>query len=112
MGCCNSLCHFLPSSHQSSISLSLNNQNLYALETRVPPPPTSDLEISAELPGKKGEGVKIEKKRRKIVKGKVEKLQKKSGIMTLPPQKKFSGTPLPSLAATLKSSYNSAIIRL
>ena len=38
------------------------------------PPETSDREISADLPGKrgKGKGVKIEKKRRKIVKGKVE----------------------------------------
>ena len=41
------------------------------------PPETSDWEISADLPGKKmqgkrGKGVKIEKKRRKIVKGKVE----------------------------------------
>ena len=40
------------------------------------PPQTSDWEISADLPGKKrqgkkGKGVKIEKKRRKIVKGKV-----------------------------------------
>ena len=39
-------------------------------------PQTSDWEISADLPGKKrqgrkGKGVKIEKKRRKIVKGKV-----------------------------------------
>ena len=45
------------------------------------PPGTSDREISADLPGKrrqgkKEKGVKIEKKRRKIVKGKkVEKLQ-------------------------------------
>ena len=40
------------------------------------PPPTSDREISADLPGKRQgkneKGVKIEKKRRKIVKGKVE----------------------------------------
>ena len=39
------------------------------------PPETSDQEISADLPGKKrqgGNGVKIEKKRRKTVKGKVE----------------------------------------
>ena len=41
------------------------------------PPETSDNKISADLPGKKrqgkkGKGVKIEKKRRKIVKGKVE----------------------------------------
>ena len=41
------------------------------------PPETSDREISAYLPGKKrhgkkGKGVKIEKKRRKIVKGRVE----------------------------------------
>ena len=40
-------------------------------------PRTSDRELSADLPGKKrqgkkGKGVKIEKKRRKIVKGKVE----------------------------------------
>ena len=46
----------------------------------LPPPETSDREISADLlgkkrQGKKGKGVKIEKKRRKIVKGKVEKLQ-------------------------------------
>ena len=43
-------------------------------------PKTSDREISADLPGKKrqgkkGKGVKIEKKRRKNVKWKVEKLQ-------------------------------------
>ena len=41
------------------------------------PPETSDREISADLLGKKrqerkGKGVKNEKKRRKIVKGKVE----------------------------------------
>ena len=36
------------------------------------PPETSDREISGDLPGKKGKGVKIEKKRRKIVKGKME----------------------------------------
>ena len=36
------------------------------------PPDTSDREISADLPGKKGNGVKIEKKPNKIVKGKVE----------------------------------------
>ena len=53
------------------------------------PPETSDREISADLPekkrqGKNGKGVKIEKKRRKIIKGKVqnwkwkvEKLQNK-----------------------------------
>ena len=37
-------------------------------------PETSDREIFADLPGKrgKGKGVKIEKKRRKTVKGKVE----------------------------------------
>ena len=37
------------------------------------PPETSDWEISADLPGKrgKGKGVKIEKKRKKIVNGKV-----------------------------------------
>ena len=40
-------------------------------------PPTSDREITADLPGKKrqgkrGKGMKIEKKRRKIIKGKVE----------------------------------------
>ena len=45
------------------------------------PPETTDLEISADLPGKKrqgkkGKGVKIEKKRRKIVKEKVENLKK------------------------------------
>ena len=39
--------------------------------------PTSDREISADLPGKtrqgkRGKGVKIEKKSRKIIKGKVE----------------------------------------
>ena len=39
---------------------------------RVPPPETSDREIFADISGKKGKGVKIEKKRRKIVKGKVE----------------------------------------
>ena len=41
------------------------------------PPETSDWEISADLPGKKrqgkqGNGVKMENKRRKIVKGKLE----------------------------------------
>ena len=107
------------------------------------PPETSDWEISADLLGKKEarekgkeKWVKIEKKRRKIVKGKVEKLQqnkeryfffcfslfkttkicfewsvpkgkfstkkkhftlgKKSGKMTLPPQKNFGITPLPA----------------
>ena len=35
-------------------------------------PETSDWEIFADVSGKKGKGVKIEKKRRKIVKGKVE----------------------------------------
>ena len=44
------------------------------------PPEISDWEISADLPGKKRQGkkekgVKIEKKRRKIVKGKVENLK-------------------------------------
>ena len=45
------------------------------------PPETSDGEISADLPGKKrqGKGVKIEKKRRKIVKGKVENWKFKDG---------------------------------
>ena len=43
----------------------------------MPPPKTSDWEIFADVSGKKrqgkkGKGVKIEKKRRKIVKGKVE----------------------------------------
>ena len=42
-----------------------------------PPPETSDWKISADIPdkkrqGKKGKGVEIEKKRMKIVKGKVE----------------------------------------
>ena len=42
------------------------------------PPETSDRKFSADLPGKKrqlrknGKGVKIEKKRRKIIKGKVQ----------------------------------------
>ena len=50
-------------------------------QSAPPPPETFDREISADLPGKKrqgkekGKGVKIEKKRRKIVKEKVEKLQ-------------------------------------
>ena len=47
------------------------------------PPDTSDREIFADVSGKKrqgkkGEGVKIEKKRRKIVKGKVENWKWKS----------------------------------
>ena len=39
------------------------------------PPETSDREIFADVSGKKGKGVKIEKKRSEIVKGKVEKLE-------------------------------------
>ena len=48
--------------------------NRWGVGGRVPPE-TSDREISVDLLGKKGKGVKIEKKRRKIVKGKVEKLK-------------------------------------
>ena len=41
------------------------------------PPETSDREIFADVSGKKGKGVKTEKKRRKIVKGKVENWKRK-----------------------------------
>ena len=46
-------------------------------QSAPPPPETSDREIFADVSGKKrqgkkGKGVKVEKKRRKIVKGKVE----------------------------------------
>ena len=48
----------------------------------APPPETSDREISADVPGKKKRQGKMEQKRRKIIKGKVEnwKLQKEERI--------------------------------
>ena len=52
---------------------------------RVPQTETSDWEISADLPGKKEarkKGVKIEKKRSKIVKGKGGKLKMEGGKVT------------------------------
>ena len=73
-------------------------------------PETSDREIFAYVSGKKrqgkkGKGMKIKKKRRKIEKEKVKNWEfstgkkhftsgKKSGKMTLPPQKNMPVTPL------------------